>query len=169
MTAYSQTQKTVMDPYFKRKGIFVIFLIFLTFMVLTNLTNDSVNILTTVLPTLRGWSQSAITLPLSVGGWLAIPVLLITGTLIKRIGAFNCFKNRVCNTGGFYILYRFFPFLQSIFRGDCLHKKCTSYDDVCISKDLCGLVFCVSWQGTWYSYHRPSYIKCISGSFTCKV
>lgn len=92
MSVSEKNQSLKMDPHFKSKGILIVIAVFVGFMLAASMTNDSVNILTTTLPDLRGWSQTMITLPISVGGWLALVVTFATGTLIKRIGSFNCFK-----------------------------------------------------------------------------
>jgi OFA family oxalate/formate antiporter-like MFS transporter len=92
MSVSKKNQTLKMDPRFKIKGVLVVIAVFAGFMLAASMTNDSVNILTTTLPELRGWSQTMITLPISVGGWIALVVTVVTGTLIKRIGSYNCFK-----------------------------------------------------------------------------
>ena len=57
-----------MDPAFKKKGILVVAAVLVGFMLQAIMTNDSTNILTMVLPNLRGWTQTMITLPATVGG-----------------------------------------------------------------------------------------------------
>lgn len=81
-----------MDPAFKKKGILVVAAVLVGFMLQAIMTNDSTNILTMVLPNLRGWTQTMITLPATVGGWCALAVTVLAGTLVKRIGSYNCLK-----------------------------------------------------------------------------
>lgn len=81
-----------MSPAFKRRGIMAIVAVLIGFILAAIMTNDSMNILTTNLPDLRGWSQTMITSPTSVGGWLALIVTVAAGTFINKIGSYNCMK-----------------------------------------------------------------------------
>ena len=81
-----------MNPQFKKRGVALIVMVFFSFMLMAFMSNDSVNLLSTALPELRGYMQTQITLPVTIGGWLAIPVVIICGTLVKKIGSFNLLK-----------------------------------------------------------------------------
>lgn len=86
------TNKLKMDPAFRKRGFMAVAAVLVSFILAAVMTTDSTNILTTTLPDLRGWSQTMITLPATVGGWCSLAVTILAGTLVKRIGSYNCMK-----------------------------------------------------------------------------
>lgn len=85
-------QQLRMDPVFRRRGILIIVISLIGFILAAIMTNDSTNVLTTSLPELRGWTQTMITSPGTVGGWFALIVTVLAGTLVRKIGSINCLK-----------------------------------------------------------------------------
>lgn len=88
----SKNEKLKMDPAFRKRGMMAVIAVLISFILAAVMTTDSTNILTTTLPELRGWSQTMITLPATVGGWCSLAVTILAGTLVKRIGTYNCMK-----------------------------------------------------------------------------
>lgn len=85
-------EKLKMDPAFRKRGIIAVIAVLVSFILAAVMTTDSTNILTITLPELRGWSQTMITLPATVGGWCSLAVTILAGTLVKKIGSYNCMR-----------------------------------------------------------------------------
>lgn len=73
---------------FWKKATVILILITVSYLINACIANDSLNIITTYLPGARGWSQTEIALPTTVGSWLSIPLVVLVGTLILKFGAF---------------------------------------------------------------------------------
>ena len=50
------------------------------------------NMLVTYMPDLKGWTPTMLNAPTAIGGWVSLPVILLTGWLVKKMGSFNTLK-----------------------------------------------------------------------------
>lgn len=78
--------KEMKNKEYRGKAVVVLVISFLVMFFFAYLNNDQANVLNPYYSTTYGWSSGQITAPITVGSYLAIPLVLLFGTLLMKAG-----------------------------------------------------------------------------------